>query len=124
MPRRSCINRKYFKHRMRRLVRKLKVYLGCKICHYKICGDALEYHHLSGKKEEISSLVSRDITFARLKRELSKCIVLCSNCHREVHYFNESYLNRDRETTEFIVEYSGAELGSTGTNGVSDACTG
>jgi hypothetical protein len=93
MARKSDINKQNLKRKMRRLVRKLKVYVGCKICHYKTCADALEYHHLSDKKKEISSLVGRDITLTRLKRELSKCIVLCSNCHREVHYFNESHLN-------------------------------
>lgn len=53
------------------------------------CGEnhiaCLEFHHVdpSIKEESISRLV---YTRKRLQEELEKCIVLCSNCHRKLHY--------------------------------------
>ena len=42
------------------------------------------------------------MTYQRLLKEAEKCMLLCSNCHRELHY-NESEefaeVNRDSETT-------------------------
>jgi len=45
----------------------------------------LEFHHVDPSTKEglISKLKDSPI---RLKKELKKCIVLCSNCHRKLHY--------------------------------------
>lgn len=56
------------------------------------CGDTrhyvLDFHHLdpSKKFKSITKLANDGYTIGRLKDELKKCIVLCSNCHRELHY--------------------------------------
>ena len=50
----------------------------------------LEFHHLDSKNKEF------DIGFAihgrcgmeRIKREMEKCIIICSNCHKILHYKN------------------------------------
>jgi hypothetical protein len=49
----------------------------------------LEFHHKNPKEKEfaISELVNnRGWSIKRIKIEISKCIVLCSNCHRKEHY--------------------------------------
>jgi hypothetical protein len=53
------------------------------------CGDKRHYvidaHHLDPSEKEFSigtSIRGLNIT----KKELEKCIPLCSNCHRELHY--------------------------------------
>lgn len=58
----------------------------CKVCGYNKCGDALEFHHIDPTKKlfRISAAVSESIT-PRLLEEINKCILLCSNCHREYH---------------------------------------
>lgn len=56
----------------------------CVICSYNNCKGALEFHHKdpSGKEFKLSNTyVSKE----NLIRELDKCVLLCSNCHRETH---------------------------------------
>ncbi len=58
----------------------------CEICGYDRCLEALEFHHLDGDGKDFG-ISDRGYTrsWARIKEELDKCILLCSNCHREVH---------------------------------------
>ena len=52
------------------------------------CGESnpvvLEFHHVGGKDKAISELVGRGATLEKIKEELSRCQVLCANCHRKV----------------------------------------
>lgn len=56
------------------------------------CGDdrwyVLDFHHndKEGKEFSIGDLANSSISTKRLLEEIDKCIVLCSNCHRELHY--------------------------------------
>lgn len=45
----------------------------------------LEYHHLFDKKFSLSSKIPKNITKEDLIREMNKCVLLCSNCHRKLH---------------------------------------
>lgn len=67
------------------LKEKMILYKGgkCVICNYNKCKQALEFHHLNGtKKFNISGSHSR--SWEAIKKELSKCILVCSNCHAEI----------------------------------------
>lgn len=61
--------------------------LSCSKCeeNHPAC---LEFHHLdlSVKEVEISKAVKLGWSIERIEREIEKCLVLCSNCHRKVHY--------------------------------------
>lgn len=47
--------------------------------------SCLEFHHKDPTKKE--GMISKMIfSTNKLKKELKKCIVLCSNCHRKLHY--------------------------------------
>ena len=72
--------------------RKLKLmgveYLGgeCSRCGYNKCVAALEFHHRDPKEKDRSIRLGADtISWERMKLELDKCILLCSNCHHEIH---------------------------------------
>lgn len=57
----------------------------CCICGYNKCINALEFHHIEGKEEKPSYVVMR-WSWERAKKELEKCILVCANCHREIHH--------------------------------------
>lgn len=49
----------------------------------------LDFHHLnpSEKDKGVSELLNH--SFIRLKNEVSKCIILCRNCHSDFHYLEK-----------------------------------
>lgn len=57
----------------------------CQICGYSVCSAALEFHHLDPKQKDPNWRRMKTGSFERIKQELEKCILLCANCHREVH---------------------------------------
>lgn len=58
----------------------------CSVCGY--CRDikALDFHHLDESTKEFG-LSDRGMTrsWAKVKAEVEKCVLLCANCHRELH---------------------------------------
>ncbi len=82
----ECVNQRT-KDRKRANKQKAVEYKGgkCQRCGYSKCLSALEFHHVDGEaKEEILSVLARR-TFDKMKPELDKCILVCVNCHREIH---------------------------------------
>lgn len=57
----------------------------CIVCGYNKCNAALDFHHVdpSTKDPDISKM--RNWSAARKRSEIDKCVLLCANCHREVH---------------------------------------
>ena len=64
---------------------KWKSKLSCVCCNedYIKC---LDFHHIDAndKDSDISGMMSR-YSFDSVMKEISKCIVVCSNCHRKIH---------------------------------------
>jgi len=57
----------------------------CKRCGYKKCKKALVFHHIDPSKKEFGIGGMHSRSWESIKKELDKCIMLCSNCHIEVH---------------------------------------
>lgn len=58
----------------------------CVICGYNKCLRNLDFHHVNPLEKEITiSHKINKIKFEKLKTELKKCILVCSNCHGEIH---------------------------------------
>jgi len=69
----------------------------CSVCGYDKCFGALEFHHLKGKDFGLSaSGLTR--SWDKIQTELEKCILLCANCHRELHEAEK--LQPQMETSE------------------------
>ncbi len=74
--------------RLRDLKSKMIEYKGgsCVKCGYDKCQGALEFHHINPSEKDFNPSHLRKYSFdERVKNELDKCILVCSNCHREIH---------------------------------------
>lgn len=67
-------------------IREIKENLGCYACGEPFPG-VLSFHHQDGDKKSVS--VSKAILtipdFTEILMEISKCVVLCQNCHWKLH---------------------------------------
>lgn len=70
----------------RMIVDIIKSELGCMICHNTdIHPLALDFHHVGVKTYRIAHLMSQ-CKMNKLLDEITKCIVVCSNCHRVISF--------------------------------------
>lgn len=60
----------------------------------------IDFHHLNPEEKDFTISDNSHAKFETLMKEIDKCVSLCSNCHREFHYFEreqgltiEEYLN-------------------------------
>jgi len=69
----------------------------CEICGYDKCLSSLVFHHKNEKDKTIDighlgkKLVSLQDINDKIKEELDNCILICSNCHRDVHFDKELF---------------------------------
>ena len=84
----------YKRNSMKKALVKYKGGACCK-CGYNKCLRALEFHHLDENEKDFGiSKTCKD--FDDLKKEVDKCILVCSNCHAEIH---EELDNKNRKIT-------------------------
>ena len=82
----------YESQKLRGIKRKYEAILSrgakCGKCGYDKNISALEFHHLDPnlKEYQIDSRRFSNTSIDKLEQELNKCILLCANCHRELHY--------------------------------------
>lgn len=60
----------------------------CELCGYSACVAALEFHHLDPSKKEFhfSHVIAKPKNIKKVQEELNKCALVCSNCHKEIHF--------------------------------------
>jgi len=48
----------------------------------------LDFHHRDSDKKKyiISDMITNHMNKNKVLKEIKKCIVLCANCHRDLHY--------------------------------------
>ena len=88
----------YQAQQKRGLTRKLEIIRTasgqCKICGYQKNLAALVFHHIDSEEKDFKldmrSLSNRQL--APIMSEINKCILLCANCHAELH---NPHLNLD-----------------------------
>lgn len=79
----------YVKEHRKRVKEELIAYKGgkCEICGYNKCIAALDFHHINPEEKDFAisdSNIYKNIK--ALKQEVDKCMLVCANCHRELHY--------------------------------------
>jgi hypothetical protein len=74
----------------------------CQCCGYNACLHALDFHHINPKTKKftIGKISKRKIT-QEIAEELDKCILVCSNCHREIH---AGYIDLDKQNISNLQE--------------------
>lgn len=55
-------------------------------CGYKSCLAALDFHHLDPSAKDPNCKRMWRWGVARIKAELDKCVLVCKNCHMEMHH--------------------------------------
>lgn len=76
-------NRKYkYRQQLQQLADSYKK--ECSVC-YEDYPKALDFHHIDKKITSISNACGRLKNKEFIIKEITKCIVLCSNCHRKYH---------------------------------------
>lgn len=68
-------------------LQELKAKSCCQHCPENHPG-CLDFHHREGQEKEncVSILVHSGYSLRRIKEEVAKCIILCANCHRKLHW--------------------------------------
>ena len=97
----SCSNRiQYFKDNKKNEMNTRKIYLTKikkqfidykKTCLCSKCKESrwyvLDFHHIGNDKEyDVADMCQGRASWETIMKEINKCIVLCANCHRELHY--------------------------------------
>ena len=64
-----------------------KVGRGCSVCHTEYRPWCLDFHHAnpSDKSFNIAASVSKH-SIVKLLAETEKCVLVCANCHRDIHF--------------------------------------
>jgi DNA-binding CsgD family transcriptional regulator len=81
-------NYRRVKNRRNKLKEMAVEYLGgkCVKCGYNECIWALEFHHKDPNEKDFTISTYTTLGWEKLKKELDKCELRCSNCHKEIHY--------------------------------------
>lgn len=59
---------------------------GCQVCGYRRCRNGLVFHHVNPEEKRIGlSVLTCRLGLRTILAELQKCVLLCQNCHSEVH---------------------------------------
>lgn len=56
----------------------------CKICGYNAYQGALQFHHIDPSTKEFALQSGVTKSLDKMRKEASKCVLLCANCHSEV----------------------------------------
>lgn len=58
----------------------------CCVCGYKRYVGALDFHHIDPETKDFAIAQLRSYKWDNIKPELDKCILVCKNCHAEIHH--------------------------------------
>lgn len=61
----------------------------CSKCGYNKCIGALDFHHPQGEEKKDRTLLMNIRSLDKVLKDAEPLILLCANCHREEHYYND-----------------------------------
>lgn len=81
----------------RERINELKDLLFCLKCKENR-NHLLDFHHVDPTKKDFQISQGERYGWKRIKEEIDKCVVLCSNCHRDFHH-------QEKEKGITLIEY-------------------
>jgi hypothetical protein len=80
------VPKEYYQHKRYNIKKKLVDYKGgkCEKCGYNKSLRALQFHHLDPSQKDFTISGVGTLNESVIK-ELNKCILVCANCHSEIH---------------------------------------
>ena len=86
-------NKDFFREQQTKRRNEIRVYVEsfkekCEICPEKDVAS-LDFHHNDSteKEDTLSNAIKNKWGKKRIDEEISKCTIICSNCHRKLHYY-------------------------------------
>jgi hypothetical protein len=76
----------------------------CQNCGYEKSIWAMDFHHKSKNEKTFNISRYSCLSWDRIRIELDKCILLCSNCHRELHHLEFENFNEYVSMMERLIE--------------------
>lgn len=71
---------------------------------------SLVFHHIRGKKTEISVMLGKGFSYKKLRKEIENCVLLCANCHSILHWENNQRENSENSMNNFIKQETTTNL--------------
>ena len=101
-----------FQHWRQRTKRRLIEAFGgaCGICGYSRCQSSLVFHHLDPNEKDFSITGKRVAGWRGIAVEARKCVMLCANCHGEVHAGVTAVPDTCRRFDEHFAAYDGLDV--------------
>jgi hypothetical protein len=84
----KCKNKFYVDKRRKTIKLKALEYKGgkCVLCGYNKCVSSLDFHHTEPNAKDFAIAAKGCCrSWEKVKAELDKCILVCRNCHGEIH---------------------------------------
>ena len=87
---------------------------SCQCCGYSTCTEALAFHHIDSSVKDMGFGATRanPKKWEKIVEELKKCVLVCHNCHSEIHarvrQLPKTYAKFDEEYTDWkrVEEYN------------------
>ena len=82
----------------------------CQCCGYNTCNNSLAFHHIDPKRKDLTFADTRanPQKWNLIVEELRKCILVCHNCHAEIHVgirtIPEIYFIFDESFADYKIE--------------------
>jgi hypothetical protein len=80
----------------------------CEICGYNKCIAALSFHHRNPNEKDFQ-ISKTTKSWIKIKDEIDKCMLLCSNCHSELHY-SETIKKFNEKKAKWVSEIQGSSF--------------
>lgn len=87
---------------------------SCGLCGYDRCDRNLAFHHIDPTEKDFEFGRFQSASWAKIISEVRKCVMLCHNCHGEVHHGIVVDLSKCQRFDESYAEYTRVHLGPRG----------